>query len=64
MLERIRAKCKERGMSVRQLEIAAGLAINTVCRWDENIPAVDKVKRVADVIGCTVDELLEDDDDG
>ena len=58
MLENIKAIAKDKGMSLRQLEEAAGIAQNTVSRWDENKPSVDKVKKVADALGVTVYELL------
>lgn len=61
MLENIKAICKQRGLSIQQLEQNAGLAANTIYRWKENIPSVDKVKRVADVLGVTVDDLLKED---
>ena len=59
MLEKIKALCKERNLSLRGLEDAAKIARNTICRWDENIPSVDKVRRVADVLGVPMDELVE-----
>lgn len=58
MLENIRRICKERDLSILRLEREAGLAAHTMCRWDKNIPSVDKVKRVADALGVTVDDLL------
>ncbi len=60
MLENIKSIAKRKGMSLRQLEEVAGIAQNTVSRWDENKPSVDKVKKVADALGVTVDELLRD----
>ena len=63
MLENIKAICKQKGLSILQLEQNAGLAANTVYRWKENMPSVDKVKRVADVLGVTVDELLREDNE-
>ena len=59
MLKKIIALCKEQNMSLSELERRSGLAPKTVYRWDENTPSVDKVKRAADTLGVTVDELLE-----
>lgn len=59
MLENIKAIAKGKGLSLRQLEETAGIGQNTISRWDENKPSVDKVKKVADVLGVTVDELLK-----
>ena len=47
-------------MTVFDLELAAGLPYNTVTRWGKTNPGVDKVKKVADVMKVTVDELLKE----
>ncbi len=60
MLENIKSICKEKGISLRQLEQDAGIAPNTITRWNENKPSYDKVKRVADVLGVTMDELVRE----
>ena len=60
MLSKIKKLCKAQGISVQQLEEDCSLGKNTVTRWGENVPAVDKVKRVADRLNCTVDELLKE----
>ena len=62
LLERIKALCKERGLDLRSLEDGAGITRNTMCRWGENTPSVDKVKRVADFLGVSVDDLLREPD--
>lgn len=58
LLENIKAKCKEKGMSVAQLEREAGITARTIIRWDEVSPSYDKVVNVAKVLGCTVEELI------
>ena len=58
MLNHIKALAKERKLTVAEIERMAGLSPRTVYKWDENIPSVDKVKRVADVLSVTIDELL------
>ena len=58
MLEQIKTLAKERKLTVAEVERMAGLTPRTVYKWDENIPSVDKVKRVADALSVTVDELL------
>ena len=58
-LNKIRELCKRKCMTLRELEIAADLGTNTLYRWNgKTHPSVDKVKRVASVLGVTVDELL------
>ncbi len=46
--------------SLNELERRAGLGLNTVTRWPEKSPSIDKVYRVANVLGCTVDELIRE----
>lgn len=58
MLENIKRLCAERGISLSELERLSGLSRNTVGKWDENRPSVDKAKAVADCLGVPLDELL------
>lgn len=59
MVSQIQRLCKERKLPVIKLEEETGISRNSIARWDKNIPSVDKVKRVADRLGVTVDELLK-----
>lgn len=52
--------CAERGTTIAALERACGLGNATVRGWAENNPRVDRLKKVADYFGVTVDELLKD----
>lgn len=60
--ERVASLCAERGISIARLEREAGLGNATVRGWKKSIPNVDSLKRVADVLGCTIDELLAPDE--
>lgn len=57
---RIRELCKQNGTNISQLEQALGFGNGTIKRWGENIPSVTKAKAVADYLGVTVDELLQE----
>lgn len=64
MLENIKRLCDAQGFTIQQLEAKAGVANGTIGRWGRDgkkIPSVYKVKKVADVLGVTVDELLKED---
>ena len=66
MIENIKRLCAEQKMTIQQLEAKAGIAECTIGRWGKDgkmQPSVDKVKRVADVLGVTVDELLKEEGD-
>lgn len=63
ILGNIRRKCAEIGISVYALEKKMEFGNGTVSSWATSSPSVDKLKRVADYFGVTVDELLKDDSD-
>ena len=58
MLEKIRTLAKEKGVTLAEVERSCGLGERSLSKWDKNIPSVDKVKRVADYFGITLDELV------
>lgn len=59
MVKNICELCKEKKISLAELERQCGLAPRTVYRWDANIPSIEKVKKVADYFGVTVDDLID-----
>ena len=61
MVETIRTLCKEKKMSMVGLNKKMGWPRGTIDRWDVNRPSVDKVAKVADELGTTVDELIRKD---
>ena len=60
MLEKIKELCKEKGMSISQLEQSLGFGNKAIYKWDEQTPGIDRVKKVADYFGVTVDYLISD----
>lgn len=57
MLSEIKELCKKRGISVNELESEIGLGINTIYKWDKASPSADKLQRVADYFGVSLDFL-------
>jgi transcriptional regulator with XRE-family HTH domain len=55
----IKRLCKSKRIPIYELEDKLGLSRTSISRWDKNSPSVDKVKKVADFLGVTVDELLK-----
>lgn len=51
--------CRERGISIARLERDLGIGNATIRNWNVSSPTVDKLKRVADYFGVTLDELLQ-----
>lgn len=63
LYEKIKELSKFNGISIRELEIKAELGNGTIGGWNESSPTVRSLKKVADILECTVDELLEEDTD-
>ena len=61
LLDNIRLLAKKAGVSMAEVEANAGLGKKTIWRWTTVSPSADKLKRVADYFGVTVDELLRED---
>lgn len=57
---KIRQMCKERHITIAELERVTGIGNGVIARWDNFNPRVDRIKLVADYFGVTVDELLDD----
>lgn len=58
IVDRVRQLCSEKGLTIQRLEQAAGLTNGCVSKWGVSDPKVSNLKKVADVLGVTVDELL------
>lgn len=52
-----------RKMSLKEVASKAGLAENSIYRWDTNTPKADNLAKVAKVLNVSVDYLLERTDD-
>lgn len=56
--DKIKAMCEEKGMSVRQLEVAAGLKNGAISKWNDSSPTIKSLKAVADVLKVKVDKII------
>ena len=63
ILEKINSLCKQKGISIAQLEREMGFANATIRRWDAVDPGVEKVEKVADYFGVTIDSLISTEPD-
>lgn len=51
---------KEKGFSIAFLERQAKMSVGSICKWESNVsPTVKNLKKVADILGCTLDDLLK-----
>ena len=56
--ENIKKRCKEKGLSIAQLERDTKLSVGSISHWRVSDPKLGNVKAVADYFRCTIDELL------
>ena len=56
--ERISKLCAEHKISIAKLEKETGISNGTIARWGKSSPTADKLTKVADHFGVSVDYLL------
>ncbi|MBZ5940798.1 helix-turn-helix domain-containing protein [Weissella cibaria] len=61
--ERIKELAKKRGYSLTKLNDASGLGTNSIYHWRTKTPSTASLKKVADVLGVSVDYLLGNTDE-
>lgn len=54
----IKELCKKQSITLTELERQLVFTKSSIRKWDENKPSIDKVEKVANYFGCTVDYLL------
>lgn len=59
LVENIKEICKQKDLTILQVEKAAGLPKNSIYKWDSNKPAYTKVVAVADVLNVSLDEICK-----
>lgn len=58
LYDRVKQVSREKNTNFTRLEREAGFAKGSICKWKNISPSVSKVKKVADLLGVTVDELI------
>lgn len=59
LLDKIKQLCKERGVSISQLEERLNIPSNTIYQWKKKTPSIERVKKVADYFQVSIDYLLD-----
>lgn len=56
----LKQRRKEAGLTQKQLAELSGVPWRTIRNWEDHVtePMAKPLKRVADVLGCTVDDLI------
>lgn len=59
LLDNIRKRCYDKGLSISALERGAGLGNGVIRKWNSASPTLRTVIAVADYLGVTVNDLLK-----
>ena len=60
--DKIKKICKEKGLSVTYVEKKAELGNGLISKWNDSVPSVANLKKVASILEVTVDELMGDEE--
>ena len=55
---KIKHLAKKKGVTIKQLEKDLGLSERNMCKWNESLPRVDTLKKVAEYFDVPVDYLF------
>lgn len=58
--DRIKKICAKKKISVSSIERATGLSNGSISKWSECTPKVDNLKKIADYLGVTLEELIKE----
>lgn len=50
----------QKGLSIRKVERLSGLSNGNISKWDKHQPRASSVKKVADVLGVSLDKVLSE----
>jgi transcriptional regulator with XRE-family HTH domain len=60
--DKIKKICKEKGLSVTYVEKKAELGNGLISKWNDSVPSVANLKKVASILEVTVDDLIGDEE--
>ena len=58
--DNVKVACKERGLSVQELEKALGFSRSSIYKWNKHSPNIEKVKAVAEYLNKPIEYFLEE----
>lgn len=59
--EQIKSRAEKQGITIAEVARRADIDPTLIGKWKRSSPSLENAKRVADVLGCTVDDLIRDD---
>ena len=57
--QNIKSIANSQKVSIRKIEQDTGITLGSIYHWNDVKPSVDKVAKVANYLGVTVEELLK-----
>lgn len=60
LYDNVKRLCEEKEISILSLEKSLGFPRSSICKWNENEPGIRKVQKVAEFLGVSIEELLEE----
>lgn len=61
LFDRIKELCKSRDITLQELAEKTNMSTNSLYKWRKSIPSADKLKKVADYFGVSIDYLMGSD---
>lgn len=58
--DNVKVLCEERNLTIQKLEEQAKLANGTIGRWRDSKPMAESIKKVATVLGVSMEEVMKD----
>ena len=62
LYERIKEIASEKGYSINRLEKELGFARSSISKFNKNVPSAEKIKMIADLLGVSLDTILNDEE--
>ena len=58
IIDIIKFLCKQKGITIKELEVQTGLSNGTIGKWSNCSPKTDSLTKIADYLGVSIDYLL------
>lgn len=60
VFDKVSKKASEKGISINSLESKAGISSGSIYKWNTVSPTLRNLSKVAHVLECSIDELLNE----
>lgn len=59
IFDNVSKRATDKGIPINALEDKAGIARGSVYKWNTVSPTIRNISKVAEVLGCSVDDLIK-----